>query len=193
MSSTKRGGVRKVSDYYVTPVPAILDFLRAWEKVDPEASRVLEGQILDPAAGGDDRRMMSYPEALRIRSCVGKILTLDIRKDSLAFTHEDYLAWAPDREVDLVITNPPFTLAKEFVEKALSHVRRGGRVVMLLRLNFLGSLGRRSFWQDRMPRFLFVHAERMSFTDDGCTDSIEYMHAVWAAGEARDHAEIRVI
>jgi hypothetical protein len=34
-----------------------------------------------------------------------------------------------------------------------------------------------------MPLFTYVHSERLGFTDDGRTDSIEYMHCLWQ----RDH------
>ena len=33
-----------------------------------------------------------------------------------------------------------------------------------------------------MPKYVFVHNRRMSFAEDGKTDSIEYMHAVWQKG-----------
>lgn len=54
-----------------------------------------------------------------------------------------------------------------------------GFVIMLLRLNYFGSQKREEFWEDNMPAKCYVHRKRMSFTDEGGTDSIEYMHAVW--------------
>jgi len=49
---------------------------------------------------------------------------------------------------------------------------------MLLRLNYFGGKKRKKFWDENMPKYVFVHNRRMSFAEDGKTDSIEYMHAV---------------
>jgi len=48
-------------------------------------------------------------------------------------------------KVDLVLTNPPFTLAKEFITRSVSHA---GTTIMLTRVNFLGSMGRVAFWKE---------------------------------------------
>lgn len=177
MSSTKRGGQREASDYYVTPIPAIMDFFAKWPELAP--LKYLDGPcILDPCAGGDLKHPMSYPTAL---AQVGftNVTTLDIRPDSRAEIICDYLEFVPRRYFDLIITNPPFALAQEVATKAFSEVVVGGFVVMLLRLNFFGSKRRKDWWNMHPPMRVFIHSSRMSFTDDGKTDSIEYMHCVW--------------
>ena len=186
MSSTNRGGKREVSDYYVTPRSEIVRFLNAWDRV----SFIKQARILDPCAGGDTVHVMSYPAVLHSLYGV-KCDTIDIRLDSRADKKADYLktrittdpmAFGPAIGYDLIITNPPFALAQEICTKALDDVRPGGYVVMLLRLNFLGSLRRRSFWNTFRPQAIYVHSKRLSFTPDGKTDSIEYMHVVWQKG-----------
>jgi len=185
MSSTKRGKDRHESDYYVTPIKAIIDFLKEFSKKEPNVFS--DGIILDPCAGGDGTNPMSYPFALR-RFGVSKdrIETLDIRSDSPAKYHEDFLCWTHPWQYDIIISNPPFILAMEFIKKSLDIVSDGGFVVMLLRLNFFGSKKRKPFWEEHMPKYAFVHNARMSFTSDGKTDSIEYMHAVWQKGNKAD-------
>lgn len=180
MSSTARGYDRHVSDYYITPVDKIEDFLRAFLQVEPLA---LNGLILDPCAGGDEINDMSYPLALRKFGVKNEnIKTIDIRKDSRASIIGDYLEMNLDFYPTLIISNPPFILAREFIEKALKDVADNGFVVMLQRLNFLGGKKRKEFWDSNMPKYTFVHNRRMSFTDDGKTDSIEYAHFVWQKG-----------
>lgn len=44
-----------------------------------------------------------------------------------------------------------------------------------------------------MPVTAYVHNRRMSFTDDGKTDSIEYMHAVWKKGEKPEYTRLKII
>lgn len=69
----------------------------------------------------------------------------------------------------------------------------GGYVVMLLRLNFFGSKARKKFLQDTMPISAYVHNRRMSFTSDGKTDSIEYMHAIWKKDKGTEFTKLKII
>jgi len=191
MSSTKRGGTRKDADYYVTPVRHVSAFLD--EFISHESS-ALTGAILDSCAGGDKWHPMSYPVALMDKGVPkSNITTVDIRKDSRAAIKADYLEWQAPRLYSLIISNPPFMLAQEFIEKALKEVVNNGFVVMLLRLNYFGSKKRKAFWKKHMPKYSFVHVERMSFTDDGKTDSIEYMHAVWQKGYNSGYTKLYTI
>lgn len=87
----------------------------------------------------------------------------------------DYLT-TPYPKVDFIITNPPFSLAQEFVTKSLTEAKV---VVMLLRLTFLESLKRCEWWNDNKLTSLFVLAKRPSFTEDGKTDGSGYAWFVW--------------
>lgn len=57
----------------------------------------------------------------------------------------NYLTAINPSPVTLTLTNPPFSLAKEFIKKALTH---SSTVIMLTRVNFLGSGGRVEFWKE---------------------------------------------
>lgn len=137
---------------------------------------------------------MSYPEAL-IKCGIdrNKIKTIDIRKDSLAKIKGDYLQIQLDFKPNVIITNPPFNLAQEIIEKALSDVVEGGFVIMLLRLNFLETKRRKKFFKKYIPKYILVHHKRMRFTDDGRRDSIAYAHYVWQKGYNPDFTLTRVI
>lgn len=85
--------------------------------------------------------------------------------------------------VDLILTNPPFSLAQEFINKARTE---SDTVIMLQRINFLGSQTRKDFWEKNPPTHLFVLANRPKFIakcpnkklDDSkkrlCTDQTSY-------------------
>lgn len=78
--------------------------------------------------------------------------------------------------VDLVITNPPFTQAEDFIKRARSHSHC---TIMLLPLNFLASVKRNAFWKTYAPDQLIILSSRPSFTEDGKTDHVDYAWYVW--------------
>src|SRR3990167_7776761 len=191
MSSTNRSAARDthISDFYVTPPDCIRTFFGYW--LDDLMGEFHDDQLtvgtepnkanwLDPCAGGDEKHAMSYPAVIEAEFSPEVVSTIDIRESSLAEIKEDYLKMEVHKDFyDVIITNPPFNLARQIIEKALEDVKDGGYVVMLLRLNFFGSNQRLDFWEKQFPTWAYVHHRRFSFTDDGKTDSIEYMHAVW--------------
>lgn len=203
MSSTNRSAIRSPNDYYVTPVNAICHFLQEFHRDTGFNFRMVG--ILDPCAGGDASHPMSYPEALRIMCGDPKVETIDIREDSRAADKIDYLKCLVMWQPDVIISNPPFSIAQNFIAKALMDVRPGGFVIMLCRLTFFGSQNRLSWWKDRMPTFVYVHSKRMSFKTPlseklsgkpfkpGQSDSVEYAHFVWTQGSYPKWAQIRVI
>ena len=198
MSSTNRHNASKrhVADYYVTPQWCIRDFMKAFLEdvennfigLNTHNSDLL---ILDPCAGGDEHHEMSYPAVLTdILGC--NITTLDIREDSRATIKCNFLEQSlPD--YGIVITNPPFNIALDIIRKAISVTQEHGYIIMLLRLNFLGSKTRKPFFDEFMPEYIYVHNRRMSFTDDRVTDSIEYAHFVWRKGYRPKFSKLRII
>ena len=95
---------------------------------------------------------------------------------------DDFLRWASRAAVpriDLIVGNPPFSLATEFVEACLALAKpQGATVALLLRLAFLESADRAAFHR-REPADLYPLAKRPSFTSNGRTDSAAYAWWVW--------------
>jgi hypothetical protein len=195
MSSTNRGHSRDthISDYYRTHVPDINLFFNNIRHLD-----ILKGLILDPCAGGvKQRESMSYPEALKIYGVKSELIdTIDIREDSPADIIGNYLELNTEGRYDVIITNPPFNIALDVIKKALSDVKEGGHVILLLRLNFFGSQERKPFWDSHLPKYCFVHSKRIHFIDGqgkSGTDSIEYAHYIWQKGYDPEYTLLKVI
>lgn len=79
---------------------------------------------------------------------------------------------------DVIITNPPFYLAEEFVRKALSCATH---VAMLLRLAFLETRKREAINREH-PADVYVLSRRPSFINNGATDATAYGWFVWGPG-----------
>lgn len=205
MSSTNRSDSRDThtSDYYVTPIDDIRTFLNVFLANHPEII-LSEKSILDPCAWGNPELIlpdgtivpanpMSYPEALSLyTNNIPTAITNDIRPDSPAMYHTDFLSAWNNPLYDFIITNPPFNLALPIIEKSLDICLPGWYVIMLLRLNFFGSKARRPFFQSHMPIETYVHHKRISFAK-GATDSIEYMHCVWKRWENPNYTKLYII
>ena len=68
---------------------------------------------------------------------------------------------------DLIISNPPFKHAQQMIEMSFDLLKEGGQIVALLRLAFLESQKRYSFFKENNPYEVSVFSKRSSFTGDG--------------------------
>lgn len=93
----------------------------------------------------------------------------------------DYLKTAFGTK-DVIITNPPFSLTEEFIEKSLSELAPDGTMIYLQRVNFLGSIKRIPFWAKvGFPNKTPVIVPRPKFVK-GHSDSCEYCWFIWDRG-----------
>lgn len=87
---------------------------------------------------------------------------------------------------DLVITNPPFSLAQDYVE---TYHDKCKRLVLLLRLNFLAGQRREAFFREYPVACVRVLPKRPSFTGNG-TDATEYAWIEWMKGDGKHGAHL---
>jgi hypothetical protein len=192
MSSTNRGGQREASDYYFTPLDSI-ELVLSWLQ-KKENLKFAEMMICDPCAGGDAAELPRYPLALS-KIGVSNVVTFDIREDSRAEFKQDYLK-TEIREgyFDLIISNPPFSHAEQFIRKAYKELKVGGWCVFLLRLNYYGTRERGSLWEFWMPKYTICQAApRMKFSNAPGTDSVEYAHFAFQKGVNPAFSELHLV
>jgi hypothetical protein len=184
MSSTKRGGQRSPSDNYPTPGWCLRRFLERFLLDHPDALDV--GAWLEPGVGEGNlirtanewfKTEAKEPEwdvnELR-EECLPFLSGLGIREITISdFLENGDLASHP---YDVVITNPPFSITMQFIEASLRLNTR--YVIMLQRLNYIGTERRHAFMKANPPD-LYVLPNRPSFQATGATDSIEYAWMVW--------------
>lgn len=176
MSATNRGSKRRESDFYETPHDVVHDFLEDHFKGKYKV-------ILEPCCGsGNMVRVLRehFPDATIIAQDILPVES--IKQANVTHGEIDFLAEpALDTPVDLIFTNPPYSIAEKIIRKALM-TYPDATVVMLLRLDFLGSQDRYPFWREHPVNQIYSLACRPSFTGDGGTDSNNYGWFVWYPG-----------
>lgn len=132
-------------------------------------------RVLDPSAGKG-----VFLNACR---CVENVSTVSIDDDASVNPDilGDFRTVALDQQnpFNLIVTNPPFTLAQEFVERAHQLIDPRGTIAFLLLLQFLGSKGRKGFFETYPPSTIDILRPRPSFAENGQTDMREYALFRW--------------
>jgi len=165
MSSTGRGADRIADDVYPTPAWTVARLLEGFPDLPG-------GLWLEPCVGAGSivRAVRELRDDVRFHG----IDVRNVEQEALAagcerFWQGSFLDSALDGGRDhyeilrarpaVIVTNPPYTRALEVVQRAMEI---GAEVVMLLRLNFLGS-GDRSKWLRQHPPDIGVLPNRPSF------------------------------
>lgn len=86
-----------------------------------------------------------------------------------------------------IITNPPYVLAKEFVEHALDLVDDNTKIAMFLKLTFLESSKRLALFKKYPPKTIYVYSKRVKCAKNGVfndseSSAIAYAWFVWVKG-----------
>lgn len=80
---------------------------------------------------------------------------------------EDFLQYSGDKHYDIIISNPPYSLAQEFIEKSLSLLSPTGQCIMFLKIQFLEGAKRKSFFNKYPPKYIYVFRNRMATWNNG--------------------------
>lgn len=169
---------RDPNDYYATD-PKALELL-----LDEYGDEINLGKgIWEPAAGGGH-----LAEALRKRGhyvYASDVVDHGYKYDQLI----DFFAVNNANCMDIV-TNPPYCVAKEFVEHALEVIDTGRKVLMFLKVTFLESKKRKELFEKYPPRAIYVSSSRLQCAKGGNFDkyangtgtAIAYAWFLWEKG-----------
>ena len=80
---------------------------------------------------------------------------------------QDFLTWETDRKFEGIITNPPFSLAQEFIEKGMELLTDDGQMAMFLKIQFLEGAKRKEFFEKYPPKYIYVFRNRMATWNNG--------------------------
>lgn len=116
-----------------------------------------------------------FEETTFLEPCCGEGHISEIIKDNFPFAEVvstdlidrgygegniDFLLHDYGRKFDYVVTNPPYKLAKEFVEKSLGVTNK--KVAMFLKIQFLEGVGRYDFFKNTPLKTVHVFSARQS-------------------------------
>lgn len=185
MSRAGVRGDREEGDAYYTPPWAVRAFLSAFH---PHLGPTDWLRVLEPSCG----RGAVLRELVAAGISNERIWGVDIDVEaaiacrSAGFEYvacADYLTIPLARRFDLVIGNPPYSLAEEFIRRSLDLLKDSGRCAFLLRLNFLEGQKRAPWLRQHVPD-VYVLPRRPSFyasgPKKGKTDGTAYAWMVWA-------------
>lgn len=171
---------RKPADLYPTPVEAteaLIPMLKAMKR--PDGSPVK--RIWEPSCGdGRISRVLEYHGF--------DVTSTDIREypgwgiGGFDFVNDDPLeafGWDAAADVDVIVGNPPFSLAEEFIRKAREYCPN---VVMLLKQTFWNTKGRsEGLWKDETPSVELKLTWRLAFLkkERGNSPLMDCMWVMW--------------
>jgi predicted RNA methylase len=149
MSTTRD---RVDNDFYATPFTAVEAILNE--------IKLLDSTILEPAAGqGHISKVLKeyYP--------YNEIVSTDLiqREEKFGVPIQggiDFLTYDFGRKFDVVITNPPFNLAQEFIEKALKV--SNDKVIMFAKIQLLEGSKRREMFDNTPLKYVYVFTKRVN-------------------------------
>ena len=141
-------------DYYATNPEAVRMLLAA----HPFAGK----KILEPCVGG------GHIANVLIEYFGESVTGIDVVDRGYPETEiADFLKWEPPEEYDTIITNPPYSLAVEFIEKCIDCLRKGGQLATFMKIQFLEGVKRKEFFQKYPPKYLYVFTKRMTVFNNG--------------------------
>lgn len=170
-------GERQKEDYYATE-PAATDWLCKLE--------TFTNPILEPSCGEGhiSKQLIKHGYDVVSRDLVDR--GFGEVKDFLFFKNEQ---WGGD-----IVTNPPYSVAQEFVEQALSMIQEGHKVAMFLKLTFLEGKQRAKLFKENPPKRIWV-SSRLKCAKNGDFEQFKssataYAWFVWEKGY-KGYPEIR--
>lgn len=147
---------REENDFYATDPQTLKLFLFEFWK-----DNAFKGNtILEPACGQGH-----ISETLKELLPNFDVTSTDLIDRGYGATGIDFLTYDYGKTFDTVITNPPFSLAKEFIEKGLEISNK--YVIMLCKIQLLEGVKRKEMFKKTPLKYIYVHTTRQATWKDG--------------------------
>ena len=151
---------RVENDFYATDPQSVRDFLDLYD---------ISGDVFyEPCVG-----MGHIAKVIKEYYPMSKVYGTDLidrgygdgQFDFLNENLEDRQDLGIPQKVDWIITNPPYSLAKEFIVQSLKRVNKG--VAMFLKIQFLEGQSRKEWFKNIPLKYVYVFSKRQDPLRDG--------------------------
>lgn len=167
---------REKNDYYATP-PIATEMLCDIEEFSKN--------ILEPCCGEGHIAKVLEKHGYNVES-------MDLIDRGFGKGGVDSLKYKEKVDKDIV-TNPPYSMAQEFVEHAMEIVTDGHKVAMFLKLSFIEGKDRRKMFEKYPPKTVWVSSSRLGCAKNGefkkdkkgnwkADSAVAYCWFVWQKG-----------
>ena len=155
LSGTSLAGMSKTrdrvdNDYYATPTEstkALLDNVKFY------------GNFLEPCCG--EGHISEVIKEYYSNETIYNIDIVDRGYDNTLeadFLNYDFLG----QTFDNIITNPPYSLAEEFLRKGMEVINPNGKIAMFLKIQFLEGQKRKELFKQYPPKYIYVFSKRQN-------------------------------
>lgn len=174
-ASNHSKGERQSEDFYASS-PEAAEWLMRLEKFD--------GPIWEPCCGRGHLSKVFEAHGYQVKST--DLIERGYGQGGVNFLDPRITEWNGD-----ICTNPPFSIAQEIIEKALSIIPTGKKVAMFLRLLFLEGKARRKLFDENPPKRVWVTSKRIVCAKNGEFDkqgggAQAYAWYIWEKGYKGD-------
>lgn len=168
-ASSHTDGSRPPNDYYATD-PKAAELLLELETFSPN--------IWECACGEGHLSKVFEKAGYNVRST--DLVDRGFGTGGIDFLSDNIQHWDGD-----IITNPPYRHAQLFVEKALSIISPGMKVVMFLRVQFLEGKRRKKMYEKHPPKVVYISSSRLRCAKNGefkGSSAVAFAWFVWVKG-----------
>lgn len=171
MVGDKKSG-RHADDFYPTPPEAVAAFLEVEGSV--LRSHLRDGEaVWEPACG--DGKLAAMIEGYGL-----PVVGTDLRDRGYGQGGVDFMRLGPgDARSGVIVTNPPFNIAAEFIIQARRMKVR--YMALLLKSTYWHAGTRIELWRDWIPAAIYPLAWRVDFTGGGAS-TMDVSWCVWRSG-----------
>jgi hypothetical protein len=173
-SSAHTAEDRQEHDYYATDPAAVRMLLKLVEF----------GRFIYEPACGEGHLSKALAEAGKIVYSTD-LIDRQFGKGGVNFLSDEVKYFDGD-----IITNPPYSHAKEFITKSLSIIPEGKKVAMFLKVQFMEGKGRKKLFLETPPKYIFVSSSRINCAKNGNFEglrtsggsAVAYAWYIWEKG-----------
>jgi len=146
---------RQKEDFYATHPDALRLFLKKLKEDDV----ILNKKIWECACGQGHLSRVLEEEGF-------EVLSTDLIDRGFGRGNIDFLKDNRNFEGD-ILTNPPFKLAKEFVERGVRTLKVGNKLFLFLKIQFLEGQKRKKLFKKYPLKYIYCYSSRQKCSRDG--------------------------